>query len=77
MAKKIILSESQVKHILMEKLASEMTASEVDKKIKDAIKSNDKEMEKKMKKLISKTISILFRTLWQRSGFYAGEIEKI
>ena len=54
---------------------TEVTSDDMDKKIAKALKNN-KDLNKMVKKIISKSINTLFKTLWQRSGFFENEIEK-
>lgn len=73
--KKIILSENQIRRLIAEGIMTEVTSDDMDKKIAKALKNN-KDLNKMVKKIISKSINTLFKTLWQRSGFFENEIEK-
>lgn len=75
MSKKIIISENHAKNIISSGIISEISDSSLKKEIeKDII--NSKDLEKKVKKIVSNAVNILFKTLWQRSGFYENELEK-
>lgn len=85
MAKKVIVSESMAKKLVMEGIITEgniddiLKNQEFNKKVKDIAKDaikNDKELEKQVKKIVAKSVDTLFRTLWQRSVFYQSEIQK-
>ena len=73
--KKIILSENQIRRLIAEGIMTEVISDDMDKKIAKALKNN-KDLNKMVKKIISKSINTLFKTLWQRSGFFENEIEK-
>lgn len=85
MAKKVIVSESMAKKLVMEGIITEgniddiLKNQEFNKKVKDIAKDaikNDKELEKQVKKIVAKSVDTLFKVLWQRSGFYQSEIQK-
>lgn len=73
--RKIILNEAQIRRLISEGIMTEIASDDIDNKIAKALKSN-KDLNKMVKKIISKSINTLFRTLWQRSGFFENEIEK-
>lgn len=85
MAKKVIVSESMAKKLVMEGIITEgniddiLKNQEFNKKVKDIAKDaikNDKELEKQVKKIVAKSVDTLFKVLWQRSAFYQSEIQK-
>lgn len=73
--RKIILSEAQIRRLISEGIMTEIASDDIDGKIAKALKNN-KDLNKMVKKIISKSINTLFKTLWQRSGFFENEIEK-
>lgn len=73
--RKIILSEAQIRRLISEGIMTEIASDDIDGKIAKALKNN-KDLDKMVKKIISKSINTLFKTLWQRSGFFENEIEK-
>lgn len=73
--RKIILSEAQIRRLISEGIITEIASDDIDGKIAKALKNN-KDLNKMVKKIISKSINTLFKTLWQRSGFFENEIEK-
>lgn len=73
--RKIILSEGQIRRLISEGIMTEIASDDMDRKIAKALKNN-KDLDKMVKKIISKSVNTLFRTLWQRSGFFQNEIER-
>ena len=83
MARKIIITETAAKQIMLEELIQEGVVDDVLKshdfevKVKKIIKDtqkSDKELEKFVKDLILKSLNKFFKTLWQRNAFYVNEI---
>lgn len=81
--KKIIISESQMKQLVMEEVMSKADIASLadNKDFKDAIvkamKNNrdaDKDLEKKVRKIVADSVKVLFRSLWERNNFWAGLI---
>ena len=86
MPKKLILKESQLNQLIINRILTEnnvndiIKSKELEKKIKDetlcAIKNDkllEKELEKKIKKIVSKSVSELFKVLWQKRNFYEND----
>lgn len=73
--RKLILNEEQIHRLITEGIISEVSTDDMDKKIAKALKSN-KDLEKEVKKIVAKSVNMLFKTLWQRSGFFQSEIER-
>ena len=82
-SKKIIISESQMKQLVMEEVMSKADIASLadNKDFKDAIvkamKNNrdaDKDLEKKVRKIVADSVKVLFRSLWERNNFWAGLI---
>lgn len=83
MAKKVIITESMAKRIMLEGMLQEGIVDDVLKshdfetKVKKIVKDtqkSDKEIEKMVKDIIVKSLNKFFKTLWQRNAFYANEI---
>ena len=83
MSKKIIITESMAKQLMLNELLNEGVVDDVlksqdfEKKVKKLAKETqktDKEIEKIVKEIIVKCLNKFFKTLWQRSNFYANEI---
>jgi hypothetical protein len=81
--KKIIISESQMKQLVMEEVMSKADIASLadNKDFKDAIvkamKNNrdaDKDLEKKVRKIVADSVKVLFRSLWERNNFWTGLI---
>lgn len=81
--KKIIISESQMKQLVMEEVMSKADIASLadNKDFKDAIikamKNNrdaDKDLEKKVRKIVADSVKVLFRGLWERNNFWTGLI---
>ena len=81
--KKVIISESQMKQLVMEEVMSKADIASLadNKDFKDAIvkamKNNrdaDKDLEKKVRKIVADSVKVLFRSLWERNNFWAGLI---
>jgi hypothetical protein len=81
--KKIIISESQMKQLVMEEVMSKADIASLadNKDFKDAIvkamKNNrdaDKDLEKKVRKIVADSVKVLFRSLWERNNFWTGRI---
>ena len=81
--KKVIISESQMKQLMMEEVMSKADiASLADNKdfkeaVLKAIKNNrdaDKDLEKKVRKIVADSVKVLFRGLWERNNFWTGLI---
>lgn len=81
--KKIIISESQMKQLVMEEVMSKANIASLadNKDFKDAIvkamKNNreaDKDLEKKVRKIVADSVKVLFRGLWERNNFWTGLI---
>lgn len=81
--KKIIISESQMKQLVMEEVMSKADIASLadNKDFKDAIvkamKNNrdaDKDLEKKVRKIVADSVKMLFRGLWERNNFWTGLI---
>ena len=81
MSKKVIISESMFKNLMVEKMLCEegLTKKDVVDAVKDALK-NDRsiksDMDKRVRELVAATVNTLFRTLWQRRNFYEDEIKR-
>ena len=83
MAKKIIITEEQIKHLLNEgveqavdidKIAkSDSLKREIKKQVGDYIK-DDKELEQKIRKTILKALNNYMKIMWQRRGFYESDL---
>lgn len=72
MAKKIIITEGQLRQFVNEE---NMTKSDVDKIIKDII-AHDKGLESRVKNIAADVIKNLFRSLWQKNGMYDSDIRR-
>ena len=72
MAKKVIITEEQLKAFVNEE---NMTKSDVDKIIKDVI-AHDRSLESRVKNIAADVIKNLFRSLWQRNGIYDSDIRR-
>ena len=81
--KKVIISESQMKQLVMEEVMSKADIASLadNKDFKDAIvkamKNNreaDKDLEKKVRKIVADSVKVLFRGLWERNNFWTGLI---
>ena len=81
--KKIIISETQMKQLVMEEVMSKADIASLadNKDFKDAIvkamKNNreaDKDLEKKVRKIVADSVKVLFRGLWERNNFWTGLI---
>lgn len=81
MSKKVIISESMFKNLMVEQMLCEegLTKKDVVDAVKDALK-NDRsiksDMDKRVRELVAATVNTLFRTLWQRRNFYEDEIKR-
>ena len=74
MAKKVILSESQVSRIITEEFVEK---SELEKKIKSELSAaikRDSEFEKRVKNIAADVVKTLFRTLWQKNNLYDNDL---
>lgn len=83
MSKKIIITESMAKQLMLEELLNEglvddvLKSQDFEKKVKKIAKDTqktDKELEKMVKDIITKSLNKFFKILWQRSAFYANDI---
>ena len=78
--KKVIISESMMKRLVLENIINENSVSDIinsrdfEKKIKDTIK-NDKDFEKEVKKIIADALSEVFKNFWQRKDFWQGMVK--
>lgn len=81
MSKKVIISESMFRNLMVEQMLFEegLTKKDVVDAVKDALK-NDRsiksDMDKRVRELVAATVNTLFRTLWQRRNFYEDEIKR-
>lgn len=81
MSKKVIISESMFRNLMVEQMLCEegLTKKDVVDAVKDALK-NDRsiksDMDKRVRELVAATVNTLFRTLWQRRNFYEDEIKR-
>ena len=81
MSKKVIISETMFKNLMVEQMLCEegLTKKDVVDAVKDALK-NDRSiksgMDKRVRELVAATVNTLFRTLWQRRNFYEDEIKR-
>lgn len=73
MAKKIIISDSQLEKIALNE--SEVSKEEVKKILKDTLKQ-DKDFEQRVKNIAADVVKNLFRTLWQKNGMYDTDIRR-
>lgn len=79
--KKVIISESMFKRLVVESMLNEadMSKADVEKIVKDLLK-NDRQvkndMDKRVRELVAASVNKLFMTLWQRRNFYENEIKK-
>ena len=80
-SKKVIISESMFKRLVVESMLNEadMGKSDIEKIIRDLLK-NDRQvkndMDKRVRELVAASVNKLFMTLWQRRNFYENEIKK-
>ena len=81
--KKIIITESMAKKLMVEQIISESDVSSIinSREFKDAVakslKNNDdfeRNMEKKIKKIVADSVKALFKGLWERNAFWSGLI---
>lgn len=73
MAKKIIISDSQLEKIALNE--SDVSKEEVKKILKDTLKQ-DKDFEQRVKNIAADVVKNLFRTLWQKNGMYDTDIRR-
>lgn len=76
MAKKIKLTEEQVKMLVTEEFVEK---SELDKKVKSELSNaikHDKDLENRVKNIAADVVKNLFRTLWQKNNLYDGDIRR-
>lgn len=73
MAKKVIISEEQLKQIALKE--GDMTKDDVTKIVKDVTKQ-DKDFEQRIKNIAADVVKNLFRTLWQKNGMYDSDIRR-
>jgi hypothetical protein len=81
MGKKVIISETTMKEIVVNEILNEsnLTKTEITNIIKDVVKNDTqvkKDIEKRVKELVAASVNTLFKTLWQRRNFYEDEIKK-
>ena len=80
-SKKVIISESMFKRLVVESMLNEadMSKSDIEKVVRDLLK-NDRQvkndMDKRVRELVAASVNKLFMTLWQRRNFYENEIKK-
>ena len=72
MAKKVLLSEEQLKSILKEENVSKDDVT----KIMHTLIKQDKEFEKRVKNVAADVVKNLFRALWQKNGIYDHDIRQ-
>ena len=81
--KKIIITESMAKQLIIEEIASKVSVSDIvnSKEFKDAVtkslKNNsdfDRDFEKKMKKIVATAVKNLFKGMWERNSFWQNLI---
>lgn len=73
MAKKVIISEEQLKQIALTE--GDMTKADVTRIVKDVTKQ-DKDFEQRIKNIAADVVKNLFRTLWQKNGMYDSDIRR-
>lgn len=73
MAKKVIISEEQLKQIALTE--GDMTKDDVTRIVKDVTKQ-DKDFEQRIKNIAADVVKNLFRTLWQKNGMYDSDIRR-
>ena len=83
--KKIIITESMAKEIVMEEILNEMDtasllkSSEFKDAVAKALKDNrdyDRDFEKKVRKIVADAVVSLFKGMWERTGFWTNLISK-
>ena len=75
MPKTIFITESQIKYFLNEDLKEKDVKKIAKDEVLDIIKK-DKDFEKKVKSIVADSIRTLYKTLWQKSNLYDGDIRK-
>lgn len=73
MAKKIIISEDQLKGIIKEE--NGVSKDEVAKIVKNVVKQ-DREVETRVKNIAADVVRNLFKILWQKNGMYDKDIRQ-
>ena len=73
MAKKIIISEDQLKGIIKEE--NGVSKDEVAKIVKNVVKQ-DREVETRVKNIAADVVRNLFKILWQQNGMYDKDIRQ-
>lgn len=73
MAKKVIISEEQLRQIALTE--GDMTKDDVTRIVKDVTKQ-DKDFEQRIKNIAADVVKNLFRTLWQKNGMYDSDIRR-
>ena len=72
MAKKVVISEEQLKNVLKEENVSK---SDVERIVRNLIKQ-DKDFESRVKNVAADVVKNLFRALWQKNGIYDHDIRQ-